>query len=344
MFEDALLDSSPRQKSVLRRVHYLVSTLAGVLFLLLGLCVLPLVLAPAGWRGLLVAATVLGVISALDALMFCYVWADARQQNLLVWPWLVVTLVLNLAGFLSYLIYSAWKSGEWRRAAIPLAYVTETMFVGALVLVPLIRTQALPTQLLFTGIHLSPPPGPRPASPAGRPAPPARHPRVNPFAEPTTIPPTVARIVEPPEPPRVDEPVGVFVTGALPGDRAGKGTISGGAPWNVETPAPPPPSHVATAPQFYRVGGDVIAARALFRPRPVYPPLAVMARVQGTVVLQAILGKDGRVQDLKVLSGHPLLVRAAMDAVKTWRYQPTQLNSEPVDVLTEIDVNFTLGE
>ena len=65
-----------------------------------------------------------------------------------------------------------------------------------------------------------------------------------------------------------------------------------------------------------------------------------MARVQGTVVLQAILGKDGRVQDLKVLSGHPLLVRAAMDAVKTWRYQPTLLNSEPVDVLTEIDVNF----
>jgi len=69
-----------------------------------------------------------------------------------------------------------------------------------------------------------------------------------------------------------------------------------------------------------------------------------MAHVQGTVMLQAILGKDGTVQDLKVLRGHPLLVRAALDTVKTWRYQPTLLNSEPVDVLTEIDVNFNLGE
>jgi protein TonB len=92
------------------------------------------------------------------------------------------------------------------------------------------------------------------------------------------------------------------------------------------------------------VGGDVIAARALYQPRPVYPPLAMMAHIQGTVVLQAIIGKDGTIQDLKVISGHPLLVRAALDAVRTWRYQATLLNSEPVEVLTEIDVNFRLGE
>jgi protein TonB len=95
---------------------------------------------------------------------------------------------------------------------------------------------------------------------------------------------------------------------------------------------------------LYRVGGDVIAARALYQPRPVYPQLAIMAHVQGTVMLQAIVGRDGSIQDLKVLSGPALLVRAALDAVKTWRYQPTLLNSEPVDVLTEIDVNFNLGE
>jgi len=93
-----------------------------------------------------------------------------------------------------------------------------------------------------------------------------------------------------------------------------------------------------------RVGGNVIAAQALYQPAPVYPPLATMARVQGTVVLQAIIGTDGTVKDLKVLSGHPLLVRAALDAVKTWRYQPTLLNTEPVEVLTEINVNFRLGE
>jgi protein TonB len=93
-----------------------------------------------------------------------------------------------------------------------------------------------------------------------------------------------------------------------------------------------------------RRGGDVIAAMALYQPKPVYPPLARMARIQGTVVLQAILSRDGTIQDLKVLSGHPLLVQAALDAVRTWRYQPTLLNSEPVEVLTEIDVKFTLEE
>ena len=62
------------------------------------------------------------------------------------------------------------------------------------------------------------------------------------------------------------------------------------------------------------------------------------------MVLQAIIGKDGSIQDLKVMSGPAVLVEAALDAVRTWRYQPTLLNSEPVDVLTEIDVNFRLNE
>jgi protein TonB len=82
----------------------------------------------------------------------------------------------------------------------------------------------------------------------------------------------------------------------------------------------------------------------IYQPKPIYPPLAIMAHVQGTVVLQAVLSTAGTVEDLKVVSGHPLLVGAALDAVKTWRYQPTLLNGEPVEVLTEIDVNFKLGE
>ncbi len=65
-----------------------------------------------------------------------------------------------------------------------------------------------------------------------------------------------------------------------------------------------------------------------------------MAHVQGTVVLQAIIGQDGTIRNLKALSGHPLLNQAVLDAVKTWRYQPTLLNSEPVEVLTEIDVTL----
>ncbi len=88
----------------------------------------------------------------------------------------------------------------------------------------------------------------------------------------------------------------------------------------------------------------MIAARAIYQPTPDYPPLAKMARIQGVVRLQAIIGKDGTVQDLKALSGHPMLVGAAIAAVQHWRYQPTLLNGEPVEVLTEIDVNFRLEE
>jgi len=344
MFEDALLDSSLRRKSVLCRIHYLISTLAGTLFFVQGLYLLPLIFVPAGQRGLTIAAAMVGVVAALYALMLCYVWADARQQHVLAWPWVGVTLLLNLLGFLIYLVYSAQKSGDWKRAAIPLAYVAEFLFVGVLILAPLIYTQALPRQLLITGIPIAPPPGPPPAASAGpRPSTPTHHATVDPFTQPVRIPPTVAQIEDPPAPPQTGGPEGPFIPGMIPG-LGGPGGVPGGVQWNTGTPPPIPPVHTASKPPLYRVGGDVIAARALYQPRPVYPQLAIMAHVQGTVMLQAIVGRDGSIQDLKVLSGPALLVRAALDAVKTWRYQPTLLNSEPVDVLTEIDVNFNLGE
>jgi periplasmic protein TonB len=75
-----------------------------------------------------------------------------------------------------------------------------------------------------------------------------------------------------------------------------------------------------------------------------YPPLAKQARIQGVVRLNAIIGRDGSIQNLQVVSGHPLLAPAAIDAVKRWVYQPTLLNGEPVEVVTVIDVNFTLSQ
>jgi protein TonB len=78
--------------------------------------------------------------------------------------------------------------------------------------------------------------------------------------------------------------------------------------------------------------------------RPQYPPLAKAARVQGTVKFEAIIAKDGTIQNLKVVSGPPLLVNAALEAVKQWQYKPTLLNGEPVEVITTIDVNFTLSQ
>ncbi len=85
------------------------------------------------------------------------------------------------------------------------------------------------------------------------------------------------------------------------------------------------------------------AASILKQTRPIYPPLARQARIQGSVVLHAIIDKDGRVAQLEVISGHPLLVQAALDAVKQWRYKPTLLNGDPVEVDTTITVTFTMG-
>jgi TonB family protein len=96
------------------------------------------------------------------------------------------------------------------------------------------------------------------------------------------------------------------------------------------------------APQRIRVGSNVQAAKLLQYPKPVYPPLAKQAGISGAVHLNAIIGRDGTVQNLTVVSGHPLLIPAAMEAVKQWTYEPTLLNGQAVEVLTQIEVEFTL--
>jgi len=106
-------------------------------------------------------------------------------------------------------------------------------------------------------------------------------------------------------------------------------------------PAPPPPVQpVYKGPQ--RVGGDVQQANLLEHPNPVYPRLAALARVQGVVILEAVITREGSVDSVRAVSGHPLLVQAAIDAVRQWRYRPTLLNGQPVDVITTVTVNFTL--
>jgi TonB family protein len=106
--------------------------------------------------------------------------------------------------------------------------------------------------------------------------------------------------------------------------------------------APPPPGQGAETPQRIRVGGNVQAANLIHKVDPVYPPLAYQARIQGTVRFTVIIGRDGRIQNLQLLSGHPLLVEAARQAVSQWEYRPTLLNGSPVEVVTQVDVNFTL--
>jgi protein TonB len=93
-----------------------------------------------------------------------------------------------------------------------------------------------------------------------------------------------------------------------------------------------------------RIGGNVMAANLIRKVEPVYPPLAKSARVQGTVEFTAVISKDGNIENLQLVRGHPLLVNAAKEAVLQWKYKPTQLNGQPVQVITDIIVNFTLSQ
>jgi len=116
-------------------------------------------------------------------------------------------------------------------------------------------------------------------------------------------------------------------------------------------PAPPQPRHEPSAVQNkpaaasapIPVTSTVQAAKLIRQVKPPYPPLAVSAHISGTVRLVAIIGRDGAIRNLQVTSGHPLLTPSAVEAVKQWLYHPTLLNGEPVEVITQIEVNFTLS-
>jgi protein TonB len=104
----------------------------------------------------------------------------------------------------------------------------------------------------------------------------------------------------------------------------------------VKAPAPPTP------PKRIRLGGFVVEGKLISGPRPIYPPLARQARIEGVVRLEAVISRDGTVLNLRAVSGHPMLIPAAVAAVQQWVFRPTSLNGDPVEVATEIEVNFTL--
>ncbi len=106
--------------------------------------------------------------------------------------------------------------------------------------------------------------------------------------------------------------------------------------------ARPKSSSGAPAPKIVRVSGEMQAARVISQPPPEYPQIAKTAHVQGTVRLAALIGTDGSVEELKVISGHALLIKSSMDAVSKWRYQPLKINGAPAEVQTEIDVKYVL--
>jgi periplasmic protein TonB len=213
------------------------------------------------------------------------------------------------------------------------------------VLLPLIYTDALPKQQLLTMLFAPPPPPPPPPPPAVQELVKTVRPETElvggQLRTPTRIPSKIAMIHED-QPPPAASTGGVIggVPGGIPGGQLGGvigGIIGSTSSLNVVPKGPKPEPRV-------RVSQGVSAGRLLNKVQPVYPVMARNARVQGQVVLAAIISKDGAIEELRIVSGHPLLVPAALDAVRQWHYKPYLLNGEPVEVETTVTVNFVLTD
>jgi protein TonB len=205
-------------------------------------------------------------------------------------------------------------------------------------LLPLIYTEALPWRQITALVNAPPPPAtPATSSPdRARPSQPRSMLAEGELHMPSSIPRRVA-IVHDEE--------------TTSGERAAPDWV--GVPGGTGTGVPnsvisnvmqiPPAMPKVAAPAKVRVSSGVAQGLLVHQVKPAYPSIAVQARIQGTVVLQAVIARDGTVKDLRVVSGHPLLVQAALEAVQLWRYKPYLLNNQPVEVDTQINVNFTLG-
>src|SRR5512140_1006964 len=203
-------------------------------------------------------------------------------------------------------------SGKRRGATTLLSFVLQGILLGILILIPLIYTEALPKQQLMTFLVAPPPPPPPPPPPAAAPVKIQRAPETEvvngQLRTPTKIPEKVKMIKEEDAPPPSAAIGGVVggVPGGVPGGQMG-GVIGG-----IISSTPVAVPKVAT-PQRVRVSQGVTEGLLLHQVKPTYPPLAKQARIQGSVMLQATIGKDGSILNLHVVSGHPMLTQAALD-------------------------------
>jgi periplasmic protein TonB len=242
--------------------------------------------------------------------------------------------------FAESLLEISWAQRSRRSWTTATSFGLQAIVIGGLLTVPLLRTVGLPPgRVLPTPISWGAPP---PLAPQIQ----REHVTTlnqsnisdNRLITPPSIPPQVAHIVEATAPPQVNYNGGSGVEG-------GTGTGSRDGVWQaidaslrppVTLPAPP-----ATIRQFRT--SSMLQGSLAHRVEPVYPPMARIARVQGAVVLEAVISKTGTIENLRLISGHPLLVSAAIEAVSQWRYRPYLLNGEAIEVETQITVNFILG-
>jgi len=238
------------------------------------------------------------------------------------------------------LIESGGRLRTKRGMTTTLSFILQACLVGILVLIPLLFTEALPKGQLMTFL-VAPPPPPPPPPPAAAPVHVVKQVQTDiqngQLRTPTKIPQKVQMIKEDEAPPEMAAG-GVVggVPGGVPGGQMG-GVIGG-----IISSTPVAVPKVAT-PQRVRVSQGVTQGLLIRKVQPNYPPLARQARIQGQVLLAAEISKDGTIENLHLISGHPMLAPAAIEAVKQWKYKPYILNGEPVEVETQITVNFTLS-
>lgn len=239
------------------------------------------------------------------------------------------------------LIESGGKLKTKRGWTSIVSFLLQFMIIGVMVLIPLIFTEALPKTVTL-GFLVAPPPPPPPPPPAAAPVKVVKVIQTDivngQLRTPTKIPKKIEMIKEEEAPPPVMASAGVV--GGVPGGVPG-GSM-GGVIGSVLSSTPVAVPKIAT-PQRVRVSAGVTAGLLVKRVQPNYPPLARQARIQGTVVLQAQISKSGDIENLQLISGHPMLAPAAIEAVKQWKYRPYLLNGEPVEVETQVQVNFTLA-
>lgn len=248
----------------------------------------------------------------------------------------------------------ATPRGTARGASFAVSLGSQMLFLGTALVLPLffIEGPSL-TKLNALLVAPAPPPPPPPGSFIKLAAVPNAVRRLYDdfrLTAPTRIPDKVADIVESELPPVAMTGLGSGVPGGVEGGVPG-GLISDIAraaaqqtpPPAVEKPVVREPPAAPQQPTRIATGGAVQAAKLVKRIIPVYPPLAKQARISGTVKLMGIISREGRIINLQVISGHPLLIPSAVEAVRQWVYEPTLLNKQPVEVVAPIDVNFTLN-
>ncbi len=240
--------------------------------------------------------------------------------------------------FADSLLDVSWSERSRRGYATLISFTLEAFVVGALLLTPFLYVRGLPRVQWMASLVSPPPP------PAVTPVQARSHPRpmsnLNPAEQiiaPQQIPHEILPGIGNPDPPAIDA-TQLGVQGGT-GERWTRNGVLDGTRTGLSEIIPPP---IAPAVTHLRVS-QVVEGNLIHRVQPEYPSLARQARIQGQVSLRAIISRDGRIENLQVVNGHPLLVQAAIAAVRQWRYRPYMLNGEPVEVETQITVNFTLA-